>query len=161
MLKDTKAPFHHANDTYKRLQEKAPELRTQFLDHLLRQAEDRGGTRKVKDLRSIKEREFMRDVHKRLKFAQGKLKGGGVRFVHRTHPDGRTETVKNKFEMEKEITKANEEKLYAANESPIRQGELGAILTDHDYDQWERLIAGELELPEDMEEGINCGLNNS
>ena len=42
-----------------------------------------------------------------LKFAQGKLRGGGVGFIHWVHQDGRIETVKNKYEMEMEITKAN------------------------------------------------------
>ena len=152
-LDDAKQALKEATEKYKIIQKKTPELRTHFLDRVLRQAEDSGDSQKAKDIRAIKEREATRDVHKRLKFAQGKLRGGGVRFIHRAHPDGRLETIKNKFEMEKEITKSNEEKLHAANESPIRQGEIAAILTDQDYDQWERLIAGELDLPDDMEEG--------
>ena len=46
-----------------------------------------------------------------------------------------------------------EEKLHSANKIPIRQGELGALITDGDYNRWEQFLQGELELPDNMEEG--------
>lgn len=49
--------------------------------------------------------------------------------------------------MEMEIMKANESKLHLANESPLRQGELGAIITDGDYSWWEQFLEGKLTLP--------------
>ena len=142
-----------AYNNYKSAQKRTPELRSQFLDLLIRESEDKGNKKKTKDLRAIKEREQTRDVHSRIKYAQGKLRGGGVRFVHRIADNGTVETIKNKLDMEQEIMKANEAKLHSANESPLRQGELAEIITDNDYEQWERFLRGELNLPDNIEEG--------
>ena len=124
---------------------KAPELRTEFLDLLIQQVEDKGDQNKAKDLCQIKEREQTKDVHARIKMARGKLRGGGVRFVHKVNAEGIVETVKDKIEMERMIMQANAAKLEAANESPIRQGELQHKITDHEYETWEELIKGDLD----------------
>ena len=112
---------------------KAPDLREDFLEHLIRTAEDDGDNRKAKDLRQIRDRERLRKVHTRIKAAQGKLGKGGVKFVERLNEDGSRTTIKDKDEMEAEIMKANEQKLQFANESPLRQGDLGTLFTDSDY----------------------------
>ena len=153
-IEETKAIANAAWEDFKAKKAKAPELRKEFLDLLLEQAEAVGDTRKAKDIRQIKEREQTREVHARIKMARGKLRGSGVRFIHRTTETGATETIKNKYDMEHEIVKANESKLQAANESPARQGELGEILTDHDYEKWEKLLHGELHTEEHAEAGM-------
>ena len=66
-----------AKETLRRIRAKAPELREEFLDDLIRQAEDAGDEQKAKEIRQIRERERMRKAHTRIKAAQGKLKGGG------------------------------------------------------------------------------------
>ena len=142
-----------ARQKYRQLQQSSPELRSQFLDVLIQEAASTGNEKKLKDLRAIREHEQTRDVHTRIKLARGMIRGGGVSFVHKVDEDGNTETVKDKLQMEREILHANETKLYAANESPLRQGELSDILTDHDYDRWELFLSGEIELPNDLEEG--------
>ena len=137
-----------AYEKYKEAKERSPELRSEFLDLLIQQAEDRGNDEKAKQIREIKEKEQQKDAHNRIKYARGKTKGGGVKFVHRVSPEGQIETIKNKLEMELEIARANEEKLMAANESPIRQGELKEVLSDHNYDRWEQFLQGNIEIPE-------------
>ena len=62
--------------------------------------------------------------------------------------------------MEEEIKKANAAKLMAANESPIRQGQLQEILTDHDYHRWEEFIQGKIDLPDDINEGTRLWLES-
>ena len=104
---------------FRKKQAESPELRREFLDHLIQQAEDNGEERKVRELRAIKEREHTKDVHQRIKYAQGKLRGGGVRYIHKVDEEGNVETVKEKFRMEQEIMRANKGKLQMANESPI------------------------------------------
>lgn len=69
--------LQEAKDTLRRIQAKAPELREDFLDELIWQAEDLGEEQKAKEIRQIRERERMRKTHTRIKAAQGKLKGGG------------------------------------------------------------------------------------
>ena len=137
-LEEAKTQSTEAFEEYKGLKQQAPELRSEFLDLLIQQAEDSGDESKAKYLREIKTTEQARDVHKRIKGAQGKLRDGrGVRFVHRIDEDGSVRTIRDKFEMEEEIKMANAAKLMAANESPIRQGKLQELLTDHDYHRWE------------------------
>ena len=143
----------------KEVKQKAPELRADFLDMKIRQAEDEGNEKTAKEIRRIREGERIRQAHTRIKAAQGRLKGGGVKFVERELPDGTRITIKDKTEMEAEIIKANEAKLHSANESPIRHGELGRLLTDGDYEQWERFLRDELNLPNDMDEGTRRWLH--
>ena len=158
-LEDAKIKSSEAFEEYKKMKQKAPELRSEFLDTLIQLAEDEGDNKKAKYLREIKDKEQSRDVHRRIKTAQGKQRGGsGVRFIHKTHDNGTIETIRNKEDMEAEIQKANAAKLMSANESPIRQGVLRDLLTDHDYDRWEAFLRGEIELPEDLNEGTRLWL---
>ena len=157
-VEDAKQKTNKAHAEYRNAQRKSPELRSQFLDYLIQESIDNGNDRKMRELRSIKEREQTRDVHTRIKLARGVLRGGGVRFVHKTDEHGNTRTVQDKLEMEQEIMKANEAKLHSADESPIRQGALAELLSDHDYERWERFIAGEIELPEGLEDGTKLWL---
>ena len=54
--------------------------------------------------------------------------------------------------------RANKAKLHSADESPVRQGVLAELMTDHNYDRWERFIAGEIDLPDGLEEGTKLWL---
>ena len=156
---EVKKKSKEAWEKYKEAKKKSPELRSQFLDLMIRQAEDKGDTKKVKDLREIKEREQTKDIYKRIQFAQGKTMGGGVRFVQKINDNGEIETIKEKHEMEREIMQANAAKLQSANESPIRQGALNETITDSNYDQWERLLKGEVAIPPESEEGTRKWLS--
>ena len=152
-LEEAKQYSNMVHSEYRNVQKNSPELRSQFLDSLIQEAIDIGNDKKARDLRAIKEREQTRDVHARIKLARGLLKGGGVRFIHREDEQGNISTIKDKYDMEHEIMQANEEKLHAANESPIRQGELAKIITDHDYSKWEDFLQGSVEIPDGLEEG--------
>ena len=133
-VEEARGRSNEAHEEYRAVQKKSPELRNQFLDHLIQEATDNGNDKKMRALRMIKEREQTRDVHARIKLARGVLRGGGVRFVHVGDNKGNVRTIQDKYEMEKEIMKANEAKLHSADESPVRQGELAARITDNDYD---------------------------
>ena len=158
---DAKKESDKAYEEYKAKKQRAPELRAEFLDMLIQQAEDAGEDEKMKYLREIKAKEQSKGIHRRIKMVQGKLKGGGgVRFIHKQREDGTVETIRDKNEMENEIRKANVEKLLAANESPIRNGCLQELLTDHDYERWEAFIRGEINLPDDLNEGTRIWLES-
>ena len=158
-LEEAKQASRRSFEDYKGLKQKAPELRSEYLDTLIQMAEDEDNEQKAKYLRELKSKEQVREVHRRIKIVQGKQRGGGgVRFVHKVEEDGTITTIKDKAEMEAEIQKANASKLMSANESPIRQGELQSILTDHNYDQWEAFLQGEVDLPEGMNEGTRLWL---
>ena len=149
-----------ARTQVKEVKQKAPDLRRDFLDMLISQAEDEGNQDKAKELRTIRDQEKMRETHARIKLAQGKIRGGGVKFVERHNDDGTRTTIKDKDKMEQEIMEANEKKLHSADESPLRQGELKDILSDHDYSIWEAFLDGQVALPEKMEEGTRRWLEN-
>ena len=160
-LEDAKEESNQAFENYKREKQKAPELRSDFLDMLIQQSEDKGDEKKAKYLREIKANEQSRDIHRRIKIAQGKYATGkGVRFIHKIQQDGTIKTIRDKHDMEKAIQQANADKLMAANESPIRQGELKELITDHDYDRWELFLKGGIQLPSDMNEGTKMWLES-
>lgn len=140
-------------------QRKAPELRLEFLDMLIKQADDQGNVRKARDLRQIRERENTKSVHKRIKLARGKLRGGGVRFVHKHQRDGTVKTIKDKYQMEREIMEANQSKLHLADESPVRQGPLREQITDHDYDRWEEIVQGLFQIETDTDDATKKWLD--
>ena len=152
-LEEAKSDTKIAREKLKEIKRRAPELRRDFLEMLIRQVEDKGLTQKAEEIRTIQDCERMRETHKRIKIAQGKIRGGGVKFVERHNPDGTRTTIKDKEEMEKEIMVANKRKLHSADKSPIRQGKLQAIITDHDYKRWESILDGKVQLPITMEEG--------
>ena len=149
-----------AHDQFKEIKKNTPELRREFLDMLIQQAEDRGLEDKAKEIRGIRDRERIREVHRRIKYAQGKIRGGGVKFVEQITEDGERRTIKDKDAMERAIIKANENKLHSADESPLRQGALSDLLTDNDDDKWEQFLRGELQLPDNMEEGTRRWLES-
>ena len=160
-LEEAREKSSKAFEEYKRAKQKAPELRSEFLDMIIQQAEDEGDQQKAKYIREMKAREQSREVHRRIKMMQGKQQGGpGVKFVHKVLEDGTVETIREKRAMEREISKANEAKLMSANETPIRQGILREIITDHDYEKWEAFLKGELTLPQDMNQGTKLWLES-
>ena len=73
VLEGIREEARKAGEEYREEKKQAPELRTEFLDLLIQTAEDHGDTKKVRALRNIKEKEQTRDVHKRIKYAQGKI----------------------------------------------------------------------------------------
>ena len=160
-LEEAKQKSSEAYKIYKEAKQRAPELRSEFLDLIIQQAEDKGDEQKAKYLREMKAKELSRDVHRRIKVVQGKQQGGpGVKFVHKVQEDGTVATIRDKKAMEEEIAKANKDKLMSANETPVRQGALRELLTDHDYEEWEKFIRGEMTLPRDMNEGTRLWLES-
>ena len=149
-----------AHEAFREIKKNTPELRREFLDMQIQKAEDLGQEDKAKEIRGIRDREHTREVHMRIKFAQGKIRSGGVKFVEHITTEGRRHTIKDTDRMEEAIIAANEHKLHSADESPIRQGELKEIITDDDYGQWERFLKQELTLPNNMEEGTRRWLES-
>jgi hypothetical protein len=158
-LQDAKVKLTKARADYKEIKSKAPELRGEFLDLLIRQAEKEGKDKKAKELRLIKERERDREVHKRIKRAKGSSKMQGVKFVERDEADGTKSTITDKLEMEREIIKCNQENLQQANNTPVRKGRLLEVLSEGNMNIWERFIQGEIDIPtEDIDRGTTLWL---
>jgi hypothetical protein len=158
-LQDAKKNLTKARAIYKEIKSKAPELRGEFLDLLISQAEKEGNGKKVKELRLIKERERDREVHKRIKRAKGHSKLQGVKFVERDEADGTKSTITDKLEMEKEIIKCNQENLQQANNTPVRKGRLLEVFSEGNMDTWESFIQGAIDIPtEDIDRGTTLWL---
>ena len=77
----------------------------------------------------------------------------GVDRVDITTADGLRTTVR-KNEIEEAILKANKEKLLQAKNTPLRTEPLRSIIGERmNYEEWEKLLHQEIEIPEDLEEG--------
>jgi hypothetical protein len=153
-LDEIQDKLQEARVQYRSIKKAAPELRKDFLDLLIKQAEKDGQGKKAKELRLIKEMERDREVHRRIKRARGVARKSGVKFVERDETDGTRSTITDKYEMELEIIKHNKANLLQANDTPLRSGSLAEILTGGDILTWERFIQGEINLPD---EGLDVG----
>ena len=77
----------------------------------------------------------------------------GVDRVDIETEDGLHTTVK-KEEIETAILAANKEKLLQARDTPLRSEPLRTIIGERmQYEEWEKLLKNEIDLPTDMEEG--------
>ena len=77
----------------------------------------------------------------------------GVDKVDIETEDG-IKTVYDKQEIETAIITANKKKLLQAGETPLRQEPLRSLIGERmDFDTWELLLKGLVELPEELEEG--------
>ena len=152
-LEETKKELEQAYTTFYKVQKEAPTLREEFMAKQLREAEEKGETEKAKQLQHIMEKERLKSTHQRIKGARGMLERKGVRFVEKINQDGNKTIVKDKMMMEIEIAESNIKRISQSNNTETRQGTLGDLITDSDYDRWEEIIQGKHTLPEEMSEG--------
>lgn len=150
---------------FKEVKKNAPELRDHFLDLLIRENEKNGNkesVKKAKQLRAIRSNEHGRDAHKRIRYASGKGRSNGIKFIHEEQEDGTIRTITEKSEMVDAIMEANEEKLHQSNNTgiPLRQQPLLDLLTKFDYEVWEDFIKGDIDIPAGLEDGTNEWLKN-
>ena len=67
----------------------------------------------------------------------------------------------NKNDIEQEIARCNKEKLLQANNTPLREEPLLSLLGEQgDFDTWEKILKGQVQLPEEgVEEGTRLWFN--
>ena len=150
---------------FKEVKKNAPELRDHFLDLLIRENEKKGdkeSVKKAKQLRAIRSNEHGRDAHRRIRYASGKGKSNGIKFIHEEQEERTIRTITEKSEMVDSIMEANEEKLHQSNTKgiPLRQQPLLDLLTKFDYVVWEDFIKGNIDIPDGLEDGTNEWLKN-
>ena len=154
----TKRYLEKAHQTFYQIQKEAPDLREEFLAKQVREAEEKGNIQKAKEITTILENERNKSTHRRIKGARGMLERKGVRFIELQRDDGTKEVTDDKELMEMEIAESNQKRVAQANNTETRQGPVGALLKDGDYDRWEEVIQGEWDIPLGTRKGTQLWL---
>ena len=143
-----------AKESYKSIKPNAPELRKKFLTNLAREKSAREGGDEVKHLKVILHQERQKSMHRKNKAAVGKIRGASLIAVEREENGNRTRIV-DKSEIEDAIIQAHEEKMMAANYSPLRQLPFNSLLGEHgDFGLWKKVFQGQIKIPFQIERPV-------
>ena len=143
-----------ATKNYHKLRPKASEQRETFLGNLAAELEEEDGVKAASHFKTLQHREETKAKFQRIKYAEQKMRGGGVSVVEKI-VDGERIQLKTKVEIEEEIIRANKEKVLQANNTPLREEPLRTLLGEQgDFEKWEDILKGLVDLPtEGIEEG--------
>ena len=97
----------------------------------------------------------MKEHFQRIKLCKARGRSRGVDKVDIENEDGTLTTIFGKVEMEDEIIKANKKRLQQAEGTLLRMEPLQSIVGGQaEYYKWEKILSGEIHLPEDsLKEG--------
>lgn len=117
--------------------------------------EEEDGTAAAIHLHALKHIEKVRNNFNCIKIHEKKTRGGGVSVVEKIVEGGERIRIPKKEEIEEEISRANQEKLLQANNTPLREEPLLSLLGEQgDFDRWEQILKGAIKLPSTgIEEG--------
>ena len=144
-----------ATKKYHKLRPRASEQRETFLGNLAAEMEEEeDGIKAASHFKTLQHREETRSKFQRIKRAEQKTRGGGVSVVEK-EVNGVREKIRTKEGIEKEIIRANKEKVLQANNTPLREEPLRSLLGEQgDFNKWEEILKGLINLPvEGLEEG--------
>ena len=146
-----------AKKEYNEFKPSAHELRENYLHiiaHEIAEEDPQGKSSQWHHEKLIRE-ERTRSHFKHIQRYEGKSNRRGVDKVDVQQQDGSNKTVHNKEEIAQHIQDANKEKRQQARNTPCRQEPLSSLLGEQmDYEKWERILKGNIRLPEEgIEEG--------
>ena len=136
---NTKDPFSMSVDEAKELRKVARkeymrnkpnsrELRSRWLGRLADSISKKYGEDKAKILRRIRQREDLRDAHRKIKWARNKGVSTGTDRVTITDDDGQTREITEKEDIERILMGTNKSKFTQANDTPFNQQPLKDIV---------------------------------
>ena len=136
-----------ANREYNKLRPNAKELRDIYLSQLAIELEEEDGVAAAVHLHVLKHHEKIRNNFNLIKIHEKKTRGGGVTEVEKI-VEGERIRITKKDDIEKEIARANQEKLLQANNTPLREEPLLSLLGEQgDFEKWEQILKGTINLP--------------
>ena len=154
-LDEASEALRQANREYNKLRPNAKELRDIYLSQLAIELEEEDGIAAAIHLHALKHIEKVRNNFNCIKIYEKKTRGGGVSVVEKIVAGGERIRITKKEEIEEEISRANQEKLLQANNTPLREEPLLSLLGEQgDFDRWEQILKGAIKLPSTgIEEG--------
>ena len=151
-IQDTKEKLRQAKLQYKRFKPTAADERRTFLGQLDQDYTDRdeGGKDKEHFLRQLIHQEDEKASFGRIGHVLKPARSSVTR-VEKENADGTRTLISDKTKMEKEIAKANIEKLLQADNTPLRQEPLRSVFGEHrDFKKWNQIVEGTLNLPREF-----------
>ena len=153
--------FTDARKHYRAIRTNSKHLRQEYLtEKAIAMAEDEGRDH-IGYLKQLIKREQTRTSFNNIKAAQGKFADLNITAIEQGPDNGPRRKIYDKHDMEIAIKNANEAKLQQADNTPLRQEPLLSIIDEShlNYERWERILTGELSIPEDTEEGTKLWLH--
>ena len=142
-----------ASVAYSAFRPKAHEAHNTYLGHLAQEKALETGREYEEVFKEMRVAEKSKKHFKSIKRKERRGERYGVDRVDVPTASG-LKTLVDKDEIENAILVANKEKLLQARHTPLREEPLRTIVGERmDYKKWEELLRGEVELPEDLEEG--------
>jgi hypothetical protein len=128
--------------------------RWNYLEQLATELDEQDGKGKSHHYKVLYNREQTKEYFRRIRFCEGKSKGGGVDRVQVGDTQPPT-IVYDKNRIEKEIMRANESKLLQAYDTPMRVPAISELLGEQgDFHKWEQILQGTITLPDGIDEGL-------
>lgn len=125
-----------------------------YLENIAREYDEIDGKGRQHHYKILLRNEQTKEYYRRIRFCEGKNKGGGVDKIQ-MEMDGNTVTTYDKELIEQEIMRVNQEKLLQAQDTPLRDYRIAQLLGEQgDFSIWESILRGTIRLPEDIDEGL-------
>lgn len=117
-----------ARKEYMKNKPNSRELRSRWLERLADTISKKYGEDKAKILRRIRQREDLRDAHRKIKWARGKGVSSGTDWVTVLDENGRSREITEKEDIERILMATHKSKFAQANDTPFNQQPLKDII---------------------------------
>lgn len=155
-----KQHFSEARQHYRFIRKDSKLLRQEYLtDKAMAMAEDEG-KHHGGYLKQLIKHEQTRASFRNIKAAQGKYEDLNITAIEQGPDEGPRTKIYAKKDMEIAIKNANEDKLQQSDNTPLRQEPICSIIDEShlNYERWERILTGELDIPPNAEPGTKLWL---
>ena len=152
--------FTEARKHYRSIRRDSKLLRQEYLtDKAMAMAEEDGKPHGGY-LKQLIKHEQTRTSFRNIKAAQGKYEDLNITAIEQGPDEGPRTKIYDKNDMEQAIKHANETKLQQADNTPLRQEPMCSIIDEShlNYERWERILTGEFEIPQELEQGTTLWL---
>ena len=127
-LAEIKARAREVFNQYKEFRKKAASARKDWLDQVAAAMAERGNTTKETILKQLKERERQRAAARRVRFALGRTRSGGISMVVAPNADGDWVEMTERVDIEKGCLWENERRFRQAMYTPFMKEPLQSLV---------------------------------
>ena len=155
-----KQKFTESRRTYRMMRKNSKQLRQEYLTDKAMSLAEEDGKPYQGYLKQLIKREEIRTSFRNIKAAQGKYANLNITAVEQGPDEGPRRRIEDKLQMETAIKEANQEKLQQADNTPLREEPLKSLIdeTHLNYERWERIVSGELDIPPNLDQGTTLWL---
>lgn len=153
-IKAVQTRLDEALHAYAKFKKVAQEQRWSYLEEITREHNIRDGKGIKHHFKILQRREQCKEYFRRIKFSEGRTRGGGVDKVQ-VSDGGETKITYDKKIIEREIMRVNEIELQQSKDTPLRKEPLATLVGKQgDFQKWEEILRRTLTLPEDVDESL-------